>query len=151
MGNIAELLQLAERKCLERGVKLTSRRREVLIALLEAEGALSAYELLDKCNKQSLKPMPAMSMYRILQFLEDHLLVHKLSSANKYVACGHIGCEHQHFFKSQFLICSDCSAVKEISIADETYKAMMAAADQAGFTLEGTQIEVTGSCNHCRG
>ena len=75
MGNIADLLQLAERKCLERGVKLTSRRREVLIALLEAEGALSAYELLDKCNKQSLKPMPAMSMYRILQFLEDHLLL----------------------------------------------------------------------------
>lgn len=130
-------------------MKLTQRRREVLAALIESGSALSAYDFLDRCNKRLKKSMPAMSVYRILDFLESHSLVHKLRSKNKYIACAHIGCDHQHFFRSQFLICSDCSTVQEISVNSDAYESMRKSAADAGFSLSSTQLEVTGSCRQC--
>lgn len=143
------LISAAELRCAQRGVKLTERRREVLAALIESGGALSAYDLLDRCNKRLKKSMPAMSIYRILDFLESHSLVHKLNSKNKYVACAHIGCDHQHFFRSQFLICSDCPTVQEINIDSDAYESMRKSAADAGFSLSSTQLEFSGSCQQC--
>ena len=37
-----------------------------------------------------------MSIYRILEFLESQQLVHKLKLTNRYVACVHITCNHEH-------------------------------------------------------
>lgn len=56
----AALISAAELRCAQRGVKLTARRREVLAALIESGGALSAYDLLDRCNKR-LKWRPLSS------------------------------------------------------------------------------------------
>ena len=149
MASSTALIDAAERRCAQQGVRLTERRREVLSALIEAGGALSAYELLDLCNQRLRKSMPAMSIYRILDFLEYHSLVHKLKSNNKYVACAHIDCDHQHFSRSQFLICSDCPSVQEINIESSAYESMREAAEQAGFSLSSTQLEFTGSCQRC--
>jgi len=149
MGSSTARIEAAENRCAQQGVKLTERRREVLSALIEAGGALSAYELLDRCNKRLSKSMPAMSIYRILDFLQSHSLVHKLKSNNKFIACAHIDCDHQHFSRSQFFICSDCPAVEEINIDTSAYEFMRRAAEQAGFSLSNTQLEFTGSCQRC--
>ena len=42
-----------------------------------------------------------------------------LNLANKYVACSHITCEHEHEVP-QFLICGQCQRVEEISISKGT-------------------------------
>ncbi len=110
---------------------------------------MSAYELLDRCNESLTKRMPAMSIYRILDFLESNSLVHKLTSQNKYIACEHIECCDQHFFRSQFLICSDCPTVREIKLGPATYESMQLTAASAGFSLEGIQLEVIGACASC--
>ena len=146
----AEVLLDAEHRCEDSGVKLTNRRRQVLNALLQEDRALSAYELMEVCNRESNEPMPAMSVYRILSFLEEQSLAHKLSSANKYVACSHITCAHQHYRRPQFLICNDCTKVQEVELSSEALAAMVQVAETAGFHLESRQLELSGICNDCR-
>lgn len=52
--------------------------------------------LLDYCNETCDEAFAAMSIYRILEFLEAQQLVHKLKLSNRYVACVHITCNHEH-------------------------------------------------------
>ena len=89
-----------------------------------------------------------MSVYRILEFLEDEHLVHKLSLANKYVACAHISCSHAHAVP-QFLICKRCSKVKEIDIKPATINELRASVNEAGFELINTQLEMNCLCEGC--
>jgi Fur family zinc uptake transcriptional regulator len=92
--------------------------------------------------------MPAMSVYRILEFLEDQHLVHKLNLANKYVACMHISCDHAHAVP-QFLICRNCSKVKEISINQTTISALSETVKSAGYNLFSPQVELNCLCESC--
>ena len=149
MTDFKEAIESAERKCSQRGIKLTRRRREVLTTLLEANRALSAYELVNLCNESSNEPMPAMSVYRILEFLRAEQFVHKLETANKYIACKHIACEHEHK-QPQFLICNDCHKVEELDTAVEALSSVETAASMLNFKLLNPQLEVSGSCGLCK-
>ena len=68
--------------CKSSGTRLTEKRRGVLEALLVSKIPLSAYEITDVINQADNKSILAMSVYRILEFLEAENLVHKLSSTN---------------------------------------------------------------------
>ena len=92
--------------------------------------------------------MPPMSVYRILEFLEAELLVHKLSSANKYVACSHIACDHAHEVP-QFLICGKCQKVKEIAISKTVIDELDKQVVNAGYRLMNSQLELQCLCEHC--
>ena len=145
-----DVISSAEQKCAENGVKLTKRRRQVLTALLECNAAVSAYELTELCNQQGETAMPAMSVYRILEFLEGQSLVHRLSTTNKYIACSHISCDHTHFTRPQFLICNDCTRVQEVDVTSETLSAIERVAADVGFNLSDKQLEVSGTCSNCK-
>ena len=140
----------AEQKCADNGVKLTKRRKQVLTALLECNAAVSAYELTELFNQQGETAMPAMSVYRILDFLEGQSLVHRLSTTNKYIACSHISCDHTHFTRPQFLICNDCTRVQEVDVTSETLSAIERVAADVGFNLSDKQLEVSGTCSNCK-
>lgn len=92
--------------------------------------------------------MPTMSVYRILEFLESQQLVHKLKLANRFVACIHIACDHQHA-APQFLICINCYKVAEVSIKESTINALRNSVDSAGYTLVSPQIELSCLCEDC--
>jgi len=146
--NIESVLDEAELRCKEQGVRLTDKRKQVLSGLLQSDGALSAYELADYCRKAYGHSIPAMSVYRILDFLQSQHLVHKLNLANKYVACAHITCEHDHGVP-QFLICGNCQRVEEISVAKSTINALKRSVDKAGFHLVSPQLEMNCLCQDC--
>ena len=76
-------LQQAESYCKSRGSRLTEKRRQVLTGLLDSKKALSAYELADYCREELGYQLPVMSVYRILEFLGEEDLVHRLSLAKK--------------------------------------------------------------------
>ncbi len=148
MNNIKECLERAESDCGEYGARLTSKRKRILLSLLQSDKAMSAYEIVDYCKKEFGKTMPAMSVYRILDFLQEQLLVHKLNSANKFVACSHITCDHDHEV-TQFLICNECLEVKEININQSTIKALQQNIKEAGFHLLSPQLEMHCLCENC--
>ncbi|WP_197473994.1 Fur family transcriptional regulator, partial [Oleiphilus sp. HI0066] len=78
MSQINKIINSAEQQCKAKGVRLTDKRKQVLSALIESKKALSAYELVDYLKDEFKAPLPAMSVYRILDFLQTEQLVHKL-------------------------------------------------------------------------
>ena len=148
MVDYHSVMTAAEQKCLHQGIKFTKRRKQVLSVLIEADVALSAYEIAERCNACSDSNMPAMSVYRILDLFQEQNLIHKLDIANKYVCCAHISCSHEHD-NSQFLICGSCRHVEEISLSDDAVQALQAAASAAGFDAISPQLEIKGRCSRC--
>lgn len=138
----------AEQYCKNHGARLTPKRKQVLSSLIQSEKALSAYDLISLFEQDCGEKIPAMSVYRILEFLENEHLVHKLNLANKYVACSHITCDHEHGVP-QFLICNACNQVKEITIDKSTINELKNNVENAGFQLVSPQLEMNCICNTC--
>lgn len=142
------IINKAESMCTHSGGRLTDKRKRILELLLVSNTPLSAYDVADAYNKTAEATMPAMSVYRILDFLESEQLVHKLSSANKYVACSHIACSHKHEIP-QFLICGRCQSVKEIAIAKSIIDELDHQVAGAGYKLMNSQLELQCLCDSC--
>ena len=148
MNGLDTVLKHAELQCRARGSRLTHKRKGILKELLKSGKALSAYEIADLINRDSKTTIPTMSVYRILDFLQNENLVHKLNLANKYIACAHISCSHSHAIP-QFLICRECTKVVEISINKSTIVEIQRKVESAKFQLSKPQLEMHCICNDC--
>ncbi len=148
MASITQIIDHAENTCRKNGAKLTEKRKRVLTGLLISKKALSAYELIDFMQKEFNESPPAMSVYRILDFLETENLVHKLHLANKYIACSHISCAHEHEVP-QFLICDKCGNVKEIGIKKSLINTLKQNVEKSGYVLKSPQLELHCLCHEC--
>lgn len=145
---IEEILKKIQDACALAGVKLTSKRKNVLIVLLNSRTPLSAYDIADRYQAQFQESLPVMSVYRMLDFLIKERLVHKLETSGQYISCGHIVCNHQHE-ALQFLICDHCGSVKEVEMKKPTVDEIERSVQDAGFTLARRQLELHGICKHC--
>lgn len=148
MSSIRQALNHAEEACTASGKRLTDKRKMVLTGLLQSKKPLSAYELVDFCRDKFDENLPAMSVYRILDFLQQENLAHKLHLANKYVACSHISCDHAHEVP-QFLICDECGIAKEIGIKKDIIESLEKNVSKAGFQLQSPQLELHCLCQRC--
>lgn len=147
-AQLQKALSRAEENCRAHGARLTEKRKHILQLLLQSNTPLSAYELATRYHDTFSETIPAMSVYRMLDFLVTETLAHKLNSANKYVACAHITCNHQHEVP-QFLICDRCQSVKEIGISHAIIDALKTSVKNAGYVLTQPQIELHCLCEHC--
>jgi len=140
----AELIARAERTCERRGSRLTDQRREVLACVGQSHTAVGAYDVIERMAAHGPRPAP-ITVYRALDFLLAHGLVHKIESRNAFVACAgsHEG------GPTAFLICEACGAVAEL-VAEEAFAVLADAAAGQGFAASRTVIEVTGRCRACR-
>lgn len=143
-----KVIDKAQDICAKSGARLTEKRQKILELLLLSNKPLSAYEVADRYNKDAEATMPPMSVYRILDFLESEELVHKLVSANKYIACSHIACCHIHEVP-QFLICNNCQKVKEISISRSIFDELDKQVASSGYKLMHSQLELQCLCDSC--
>jgi len=138
-------IEAAERICQERSARFTPDRRQVLEILLRRHTALGAYDIIDSMDWAGRKQASSV-VYRALDFLAEHGLVHKLHSRNAFVACSHPDGGHG----AQFLICTDCDRIAEIADR-KVERGVIAAAREAGFTVQRPMIEIEGLCPHCGG
>lgn len=143
-----EMVEIAERECKAHGVAVTKKRVNVYSILMSAKKAISAYELVDLYERIFAEPVPVITVYRVLDFLQNENLVHKLETANKFIVCSHVDCEHDHP-ASQFLICKKCHKVKELSIDPCKFDELRQTIEQAGFHLDNPQLEMNCICNNC--
>jgi len=146
---IDAILASAERSCRDSGERFTEKRRNVLLCLVRSDAPLSAYEVVDVYKELFDAVIPVMSVYRMLEFFLSKNLVHKLQSTNKYVACSHIACSHQHNLP-QFLICDRCQRVQEIGIHADIIRSLRESVEPSGFLLNSQQLELHGVCGCCR-
>lgn len=148
MNTIDHVIDHAEANCKANGSKLTEKRKRILTSLLVSGKALSAYDLIELLRQEYGEAPPPTSVYRILDFLSQENLVHKLQLANKYVACAHITCDHKHEVP-QFLICAECGQVTEIGIKKSTMESLKNSVQDAGYVLKGPQMELLCVCQDC--
>lgn len=140
---VGEQLDMAAQACARRGVRLTELRRRVLGLILEAEGPLTAYQLLDRLRETRKGAVPP-TIYRALDFLMGQRLIHKVERLNAFVPCTEGG--HRH--PVQFLICRQCGMVAEIEDRAAA-KALEQAARREGFHARNAVIEIEGTCATC--
>ncbi len=141
---LKSMLARAEQVCRERGGRLTPIRRQVLELVWSSHQAVGAYQISEQLARQGGSPAP-MTVYRALDFLLEHGLIHRLPSRNAFVGCPDPGAHAS----TQFLICRGCRAVAEIH-APGLGATIRDAAAQAGFEVEQRTLEVEGICRHCR-
>ena len=108
---VADALTRAEEACNARGTRLTPLRRRVLQALAESHSPLGAYEIVERLKK-TREPVPAMSVYRALDFLLAEGLAHRIESQNAFLACIH---GHETDDIVLFLLCERCKRVAEVT------------------------------------
>jgi Fur family zinc uptake transcriptional regulator len=140
----AELLARAERTCERRGSRLTGQRRDVLNCVAQSHNAVGAYDIIERMASHGPRPAP-ITVYRALDFLEAHGLVHKIESHNAFVACS-----HPHDGKpAAMLICESCGLVQELD-APELFESLEAAAAARGFAVSRSVVELAGRCALCK-
>lgn len=140
-----KLLAQAQIVCQKKGARLTTAREQVFLLLANHEGAIGAYDLLDKLKKSDSSAKPA-TIYRALDFLSKQGFVHKIESINAFVMCHHFGdCDHP----VQLLICDQCGHVEEIQ-SNNFDLALRSMADANGFTISHQIVEAHGLCKTCK-
>ncbi len=136
-------LTKAEKLCQSYRVKLTPLRKTLLQLLYENKAPLTAYELLRLLRKFYPK-IEAMSVYRILSFLEKYHLIHRVLSCHAYAACNIP--EHQHH--PQLLLCEKCNHSEEIE-TESLKQAMDDISTKYAFFASKKPIEIFGICQAC--
>ena len=138
-------LAAAEEVCESRGLRLTPIRRRVLELVWAQHEPVGAYELLDRLRGEKRNAAPP-TVYRALEFLLAHGLVHRIESLNAFVGCGEPARSHT----GQFLICGTCGIVGELD--DPEIETMLAEkAGKLGFSVQRQTIEIMGQCPGCSG
>jgi Fur family transcriptional regulator, zinc uptake regulator len=133
----------AETVCRVRGARLTGQRRRVLEIIWKSHVPMGAYEILAALGPDE-RPAAPPTVYRALEFLQAHGLVHKIESLKAYVGCQHPGKDHV----GQFLICQECgnaAEIDDVAIA----RAVEGSASAAGFRIAEVTLEVRGLCPSC--
>lgn len=140
----AKKLKEISQHCQRSGIRLTPLRSQILQFIYESDAAVGAYDLLRLLRKTKANA-EAMSVYRVLEFLVEHHLVHRVESMNAYIPCSH-GAEKVHH--SQLLLCKKCGGSSEIS----DHKLIQATRDclkTQGFSFEHGITEIRGLCYNC--
>ncbi len=125
--------------------KLTRNQRLVFDALDAADGPLSAYTILDRLRDDGFRA--PLQVYRALDKLVAHGLVHRIESLNAFISCDHPA--DQDHGTVAFAICEDCGNVAEFAQQD-VVKRLQGWAKGEGFEAHSTVIELRGQCEACR-
>ncbi|MBI6851386.1 Fur family transcriptional regulator [Pseudomonas lijiangensis] len=135
----------ADALCASKGLRLTTLRRRVLELVWQSHKPLGAYDILAVLSDEDGRRAAPPTVYRALDFLLENGLVHRIASLNAFTGCNH----PTHVHQGQFLICRECHAAIELqhaSISD----AVVNAAKEVGFQVEGQTVEIVGICSGCK-
>ena len=125
--------------------QLTEPQVESYKILRAAKAPMSAYSLLAELESRLGRRVYPQTVYRILEALLEHGLIHKLESANAFLACTHPDDPHS----SIHLVCKQCGVAKEV-VDLRVSKMLSEDAKTAHFKLQDQVVELRGICSRCR-
>lgn len=128
-----------------KGIRLTSQRRALVEAIQEASEHLDAASLLELARQREPN-IDRATVYRTLELLKKLRLIDELDLMHLY------GEKHYYEAKTErnhaHLACFKCGRIEEFSSPlFEGLKAEIA--QQAGFSIRVTRLEVGGNCRAC--
>ena len=136
-------LRAADMICADRGLRFTALRRKVLTIIWARHRPAKAYDILSKLKRKSVSAQPP-TVYRALDFLLAHGLIHKVSSLNAYIGCAHPLKAHECYF----LICRQCGEITECCNS-QLARAISGTAGKNKFKPSRTTLEIKGECRDC--
>jgi Fur family transcriptional regulator, zinc uptake regulator len=142
---VRDAMAVAEAECRRQGARLTDIRRRVLELVWESHQPVGAYALLEALAKEGRSAAPP-TVYRALDFLQMHGLVHRIALLNAFTGCSRPGQPHD----GTFLLCAGCGAAAELS-DDALDLAVARSAARMGFSVSRQTVEIEGMCPACRG
>ena len=141
---VATALHAAAGLCERQGVRLTALRRRVLELVWRGHQPRGAYDILEDLHSEGRRAAPP-TVYRALEFLRLHGLIHRIESLNAFIGC--VAPEVPH--SGHFMICNRCGGAAEVNdqaIGD----ALRQSASNSGFVIEQQTIEMRGLCPACQ-
>jgi Fur family zinc uptake transcriptional regulator len=135
-----------ETLCVKRGLQMTALRREVAGILAGADQPLGAYAIIQKLSDMQSRIVAPPTVYRTLDFLVDNGFVVKIESRQAYIACDHLGHDHDHH--GIVLSCVKCGRSSEVDSA-AIEKEVAAIAVGRAFKVERKVFEIDGVCADC--
>jgi Fur family transcriptional regulator, zinc uptake regulator len=140
---VADALQVADRVCGEKGGRLTPIRRRVLELVWSSHRPVGAYDILASLQGDGRSAAPP-TVYRALEFLMEHGLVHRIESLNAFVGCADPSRNHS----GQFFICENCRSAAEVT-DPRVAEALSSCAERLGFAVKSQTVEFRGLCPAC--
>ncbi len=135
-----------ESLCAKRGLQMTALRREVVGIFADAGQPLGAYAIIQKLSESQKRIVAPPTVYRTLDFLVDNGFVVKIESRQAYVACNHLGHDHDHH--GIVFSCVKCGRTVEIE-SRAVDGEVAAIAERLHFKIERKVFEVDGTCAEC--
>ena len=138
----------------EVGFRITRPRRVVIALLAKATQALSAYEI-KQMLEDSGEAVDTVSVYRILECLEENHLIHRVQGGLKVRRClldehpaDDSEAEHPEEDYHSLLVCQRCDRVEEVHLPGSAAFIHSLEAT-AHFQIPGQSIELKGLCSSC--
>lgn len=141
---VSQALADARAICQQKNARLTPTRERVLELIWQSHKPLGAYDVLAELTADGHNAAPP-TVYRALDFLQLHGLVHRIASLNAFTGCAHAGEHHT----GMFLICRACGNVLELTDASVS-TAIRDAAHSEAFRIEAVTLEIAGLCPSCQ-
>lgn len=131
----------AEHLIQQAGQRATPVRSAVLNVLIETDAALSHAEIFDK-----LKPLgefDRVTVYRVLDWLVDHGLLHKVAGAGRAWRFRLTGNETMH--RHAHFQCNHCGKIFCLPDVQPVLPKQV----PPDFTIESIELNLKGTCNDC--
>lgn len=129
------------------GLKLTKPRQQIVDFLAKSDKVLSPYEMREQLKKSKVNA-DVVTIYRVLDTLENMGLVHKVLALNGYVRCStrrlknEATCHH-------YLVCGKCHRVEEVKGEDLSALEKRILKNRK-FEIRSHYLEFMGICSLCR-
>jgi len=133
-----ERMENARNVCQTNGERFTPLREHIFGLLIDSNGPIKAYDLLDLLRPEHGSPKPP-TVYRALDFFTRLGLVHRVEALNAYITCDHMHDGHS----AEFFICESCDRVQERHAHDHSD------CIPKGFVIKHSVIEHYGQCIDC--
>lgn len=137
-------LRDAEAICRQHEARLTPIRKQVLELVWQSHKPVKAYDVLAQL-KQVMSSAKPPTVYRALDFLLKHQLIHKLQRLNAFIGCQHPTLENGRCY---FLICTRCEQAQEMQ-HPTIHRNLGDTMRQQQFLPQQITVEVEGICGAC--
>lgn len=129
-----------------KGLRITVPRVEVIRVLAATNAALTPPAI----HKRILAAggrIDLVSVYRILETLQEVGLIHHIGIVDGYFACPH---SHAGDHAAVHLVCEACGCVIEVAVDPAVIVRIRVGAQAIGFEDRNLRIELSGRCAHCQ-
>lgn len=135
----------------EHNFRVTNQRKLVIKLLDKSKAALSAYEIKGKLDKLGEK-VDIVSIYRIIDCLEENKLIHRVLSNSKVMKCQlpdeHECDKHEDHHCHHLLVCKFCGSIEEVHCTGID-NLILKVEKESKFKIASHNIEFYGKCKNC--